>query len=366
MSITFGKPPLFSASCVSQKLAQEVERFGGKAFCRVVGSDRLSRLLRVAFPSTSNFKIESRLMIPFVCRNWIKTLSPADIVWIYTNGKMVNPISDACIEKAIKRKGARYIFHLPDAWPVLPSRLKDACDRRVRLADLTVAVTPQLTELLRNTYPGIRCETAEEAIDTDVIKPVDEQNRSGKKVVLWSGPPGKRDLVELRNVLESVHQSVPFVLRVVSGSTRPDYNFSFPWEWIPFNQATQNNAFSGVDVAIAYYGESPYERCKGNFKVKKYMAAGIPVVTSDVGYNRVLIKSGENGILVENKPNAWEVALLHVLQTPDMACRLGKSARTSVVERYSYSAVAKSYLNILQKHFPEELEKCRISTREER
>lgn len=364
MSVFFVKPPLHYSGCISEKIVREVNIRQIKAMRFTYGSDRISGFLARALSPRLTAKIEGRLMFPVFSGGWVREVRPGDLVWIYTNGKMVNPISDASFEKAIKRRRARYIFHLPDAWPVLPARLKDACDRRVRLSDLTVAVTPQLTELLRDTYPGICCETAEEAIDTDLIQPTEGCNTGERKIVLWSGPPGKRDLLELQQVLESVYRRIPFVLRVVSGLTRPAYDFAFPWEWIPFNQTTQNNAFSGVDVAIAYYGESPYERCKGNFKVKKYMAAGIPVVTSDVGYNRVLIKSGENGILVENKPNAWEVALLHVLQTPDVACRLGKSARTSVVERYSYSEVAKSYVKILQKHFPKELENSRIPTEE--
>lgn len=337
--------------CISPQLSNEFESRGILSSCETFGSDALSELLYRILPPHIATKIESRLMIPFLCRRWLSKVKQGDFVWVYTTGRLVNPMKDTWIELAIKRRKAKYIFQIPDAWPELTGPLKDACERRVYLSDLTVAVTPALRDMIRERFPGVRCETAEEAVDTDSVFPVRNEEFQREKVLLWSGPPGKTDLNELKNVLESVHKKHPFVLRIVSGFEKPQFSFSFPWEWVPFSNATQNNAFAGVSAAIAYYGDSAYDLCKGNYKVKKYMAAGLPIVTSDVGYNRILIKNSVNGLLVKNTPKGWEEALVKVLSNPPKAEKMGIEARRVAVERYSYKAVAIKYQKVLEKHF---------------
>lgn len=119
-------------------------------------------------------------------------------------------------------------------------------------------------------------------------------------------------------------------------------------------------------AALVLYGDRPYDRCKGNYKVKTFMAMGIPVITNNAGYHQVLIDDSVDGFLA-NGEDEWEKTILRVLDTPlGLLQEMGSRARKKIVDRYSYHATVEAYVKVLQKHFPEELEKCRISTREVR
>src|SRR5690606_34218117 len=102
---------------------------------------------------------------------------------------------------------------------------------------------------------------------------------------------------------------------------------------------------------VAYYRDFPYGQCKGNYKVKTYMAAGKAIVTSPIGYNLNLIQHGENGLLASS-PEEWEDALVKLLSDPAYAGRLGRVARKSACERYSYDALAPVYIETLRRYFP--------------
>ena len=64
------------------------------------------------------------------------------------------------------------------------------------------------------------------------------------------------------------------------------------------------------------------------------MAAGLPVLASDVGGNRALVRDGENGVLVPYGDAAATTAALRCLLTdPELRARLGATARAEAAER---------------------------------
>jgi len=65
------------------------------------------------------------------------------------------------------------------------------------------------------------------------------------------------------------------------------------------------------------------------------MAAGVPVVASRVGGLPEVIQHGVNGILVENRPEAFAAAVRQVLDDPEWARRLGAAGRQTVAERFT-------------------------------
>jgi glycosyltransferase involved in cell wall biosynthesis len=96
---------------------------------------------------------------------------------------------------------------------------------------------------------------------------------------------------------------------------------TIPWSW---------NEFSA-------YFTSP-------LKLFEYLAAGLPIVASDLPSLREVLMDGENALLVEpGSPSALAAGMLKVLVDTDMRRRLAANAR-STAARYTWSGRAASIL----------------------
>ncbi len=82
------------------------------------------------------------------------------------------------------------------------------------------------------------------------------------------------------------------------------------------------------------------------------MAAGLPILTTDVGGVSEVIANGRTGLLVPPKDTAaLAEGLMLLLSRPDLAQRLGAAARKSVQQNYHSSAGARSLENIFERLF---------------
>jgi len=74
------------------------------------------------------------------------------------------------------------------------------------------------------------------------------------------------------------------------------------------------------------------------------MSAGVPVIASNVGGLREVIRHGENGLLVENQEATIRGAIQQLIDNPDEARRLGAEARRTVQERFTIGAMVNGTL----------------------
>ncbi len=75
--------------------------------------------------------------------------------------------------------------------------------------------------------------------------------------------------------------------------------------------------------------------------VLEAMSCELPVISSPVGFIQQYIKHGENGLFYETK-NAFELAgkIQHLAEDETMRAKLGKAARKTVVEQFSWDKAA--------------------------
>jgi glycosyltransferase involved in cell wall biosynthesis len=70
------------------------------------------------------------------------------------------------------------------------------------------------------------------------------------------------------------------------------------------------------------------------------MAAGLPVVATNVGGNPEIVQDGETGVLVPPRdPAAMAEAIIRVLEAPEMARRFGAAGRERVMKHFSLETV---------------------------
>jgi len=74
------------------------------------------------------------------------------------------------------------------------------------------------------------------------------------------------------------------------------------------------------------------------------MAAGLPVVSSRVGYNKDIVVNGENGFLVSTTEE-WIEALERLIEDAELRRRIGLAARETIRKECSLEALAPRFLS---------------------
>jgi len=97
-------------------------------------------------------------------------------------------------------------------------------------------------------------------------------------------------------------------------------------EWEPWSADRRFSVFEELDIGIMPLADGPYERGKEAFKLKEYMAAGLPVVCSPVGHNQRVVKHGVVGFFARSEQD-WVLYLERLIDNPTLRARLGRAGR---------------------------------------
>ena len=280
----------------------------------------------------------------------IHQVSRHDTVIVYETNSIHSPIFDARFHQGVKARGATLVSLLPDCWPDSYPHVRKAFLRRAALADVVACVTPQLASRVIEFVRDKPVIVLEEPIDTAAFDDVVSipANQRGP-IVVWSGPPVKaaKEVPETLSAIYALPSVPPFRLRVVSGTSDPQLQISQSYEWRPFFGLSYRNQFSEAEIAFACYGRRSWDRCKGNYKVKTYMAAGCAVVTDDFGYSQNLICNGKNGLLVSDASMRAN-AIVQLLQDPARRLRIRQSAQISCRKRFGFNSSAVNWNRTLR------------------
>jgi len=103
---------------------------------------------------------------------------------------------------------------------------------------------------------------------------------------------------------------------------------------------------TSMDAALALYPDLDHFYFSP-LKVYEYLAAGLPVVATNIGKLGGVITHGENGFLCPPGDTAAVVSALETLRKDrDLRERMGKSARALVSKAHTWDAVAKRVLEL--------------------
>jgi glycosyltransferase involved in cell wall biosynthesis len=109
------------------------------------------------------------------------------------------------------------------------------------------------------------------------------------------------------------------------------------------------------DICLALFDQNyePFQKFGYYYspiKVHEYKACGKPVVASDMGNLRELVKNGKNGLLVDStKISEISDAILYLIQHEKIARHMGKTNRREVIEEYNWDKINEEILRELRK-----------------
>jgi len=326
----------------------------GVAVCRNLGIDaeiyeawpeRYAKLL-LRKKHKAGHLLFKYLVAPYSLSKLLLKIRSKDIVWMYDISRYAT-LTSIRFEERIKQRGAHYIFHLHDDWFSVPG-WREAALKRARLADVVGGLTPGLVKSIKKNCPFTSPALLRGPIDVDRLYPAKETTFPEQAKVVWTGNPANlKEIPNVRTLLAEVYSQRPFNFTVISGSERPLLDLPIPWSWLPYDSLKEAERIGGACAGLAPLEDTPYGRCKDVYKVKTYMACGVPPVATAIGNNFDVIRDGFTGFLVQNSQE-WKVRLLELVLNPRIAFSMGQNARKECVERFSHAAVIPEWIEEIE------------------
>jgi len=241
------------------------------------------------------------------------------VLWLWAKKLLGRPILYALDDAQYLVANARY-FHF-----------------RFRMADWVSTGNDAIADYARTFNPHVWI--LESSVDTDAVEPK-QHDEHWPVVIGWTGTllDDTGYLGTLRGAMEKLSRRLPVVLRVVSN--RPLEAAGATWvknrRWTLEGEWENLRSF---DIGVMPLPDEEFTRAKEGYKLKQYMAAGLPVVCSPVGQNTKLAQDGVNGFFASTEQE-WVEKLALLASDWQLRAKMGRAGRTFVEQHYSMRVVA--------------------------
>ena len=156
--------------------------------------------------------------------------------------------------------------------------------------------------------------------------------------LVWIGSHSTRKyLAEAMPWLQQAAEKVPGLrLKIVADFDLPGCGVAtLPVAWSADSEARE---LAAAHIGIAPMRDDDWSRGKCALKVLQYMAAGLPVVSSEAGANSEVIVEGETGFLV-TAPDEWSDRIARLANDAGLCRQMGEAGRRRVETDYSLGPV---------------------------
>ena len=199
-----------------------------------------------------------------------------------------------------------------------------------------------------NEYLASRCQGKARIIPTPVDANTYSHAQHGEAQLrlVWIGSRSTQKYLEdFRETLEAIGQTYPAArLEVVADfELKLESLMVVNTAWSP---EVEVSVLATADIGIAPMTDTAWSRGKCALKVLQYMAASLPVISSDVGANSEVIEHGETGLLVTSN-REW-IEAIGFLESDDARTRLGAAGRKRLLEHFDQSVVVDRMIATLQ------------------
>lgn len=251
---------------------------------------------------------------------------------------------------ALRRAARALVLDLDDAVWTRPFR--SGGDRRLRgrfadalrASDVVIVGSAALRDELRGRHPRVRvlpptcpppARPCEGARDPDRVR------------LLWLGSRATLPYLEsIGPVLRALaREGAPFTLEVVADA-RPSLPTEVPVTFTPWSLEAEATALARADVGLYPLAGDAWSRGKCAYKIRRYMAFGLPTIGSRHGAGLEVLDPPEAGLMADDE-GEWLRALRTLLADPALRRRLGARARGLALTRDGHADRTRTLASIL-------------------
>lgn len=287
-------------------------------------------------------RLFQRVVLPLKRKSQIRrVVRESDIVVVH---KCITSMQDPPIfERRLRSRHSRVIFNYDDA---VHERGIPFLAERIALADAVWVGNPLLAEYSRNYCSNVHL--IESAVDCDHYVAKTSYVLNTPPRLVWSGTPFSLPYLEiLREPLRALRKQSPFVFNIVCRERFTFADSQISEEWTPFSPANETRSLLMADIALMPIVDGAYERAKENYKVKMYLASGLPVVCSPVGINMQFVQSGELGFFAGNSAE-WTAQIAMLLNNEALRKHVGINGRRKILKKYALPVIGRQLLDLFE------------------
>jgi glycosyltransferase involved in cell wall biosynthesis len=260
------------------------------------------------------------------------------------------------LEKTLAQKTERLIFDVDDAIfepftsrnPRRSEEQQQKVQTILKLAHTVIVSTPYLQTCLRPFHSHIHVIST--PVDTDAIRPRPHAQLPSLPVIGWIGSSSNLIFLKLlEDVFRQLAQTHRFRFRIICNRAHATEYPDLPLDWleiVEWSLDTESEELQKLDVGIMPLRHDRWCLGKAGFKLLQYMAAGLPVVASPVGFNCELVQHGVNGFLADSAAE-WEECLGRLLKDRELRQRMGREGRRLVEKEFSLRPCFAKLLNVI-------------------
>lgn len=179
-------------------------------------------------------------------------------------------------------------------------------------------------------------------VDYDKYPPKQYPYKIEKITFGWIGGDHNYPLLDtLLPILNKLSEKYEFKLLVIGG-TEYKRDISFEIEFAHWSMQTEVENLYRIDVGLMPLKDDLRSKGKGGFKLLQYMGMGIVSVASAITINTEIIDNEQNGFLVKEESD-WNTVLEKILRKNINFAEIGKNAKNTVNQRYTFDANLKKY-----------------------
>ncbi|MBN8501065.1 MAG: glycosyltransferase family 4 protein [Sphingomonadales bacterium] len=279
-----------------------------------------------------------------------------DLVYVFM---WVTPFGTTVFERLVRSQAKALVFDVEDN--VLSDQNSGAADHigplvrllkgsgkarfLIRTADHVVTSSPFLNNFCLAVNKARACTYISSSVDTDRFQPATSYSNDQPVVIGWTGTFSSKVYLDLLSgVFQRLARRLPFKLRVIG-----NFDYELPGvdlevvRWSAEHEVAQLQA---LDIGVYPLPIDDWVLGKSGLKAIQYMAFALPCVATEVGTTPMLIRDGENGMLVKTEAE-WEAALEALIRDPALRRKLGEAARKDAVANYSTAAIAGQYRAVI-------------------
>ena len=214
--------------------------------------------------------------------------------------------------------------------PVRWSRFR----RMVRMADASLAGSPQLVAQAVRAAPAARVQLVPTCIDPSGYALAAHDRPAGGPEMVWIGSGSTAaSLGAAIPWLRAACAAAPTARLTLISDSVPELP-GVRTRHVPWREATETADLARGDIGISWLPDHPWSLGKCGLKVLQYMAAGLPVVANSVGIHARLVIHGETGFLADD-PAACRRAIATLAASADLRRRMGQAGRARVEREWS-------------------------------